>query len=280
METFNEGLFNNVCGSNIYELNIYEYFEKFYSTFYSDLDKKFMKFLINSDYENSDFYIDYKILTEFGLIVSNILKLIKKHNLVKDIDYIETKITKTFYKNGAFNNDLDYKFTLKSFKMLFLLDKKNKVKNIKEWIAYEECYKNYTNYTKLYSLNLSKLQLENSNIIDNNEHLKDKIIELNTKIFGLTDKIEELKYDISMLNEKADVLNLEFKDNMNNNIIEIKNSINVGFNTIVELNKLNKDIKCPNYDKIEFINSIFKMFFVNLFLLYSVLSFINYIIVK
>jgi hypothetical protein len=277
METFNEGLFDNIIGSNIYELNIYEYFEKFYSTFYAELDKKFMNFLLNSDYENSDFYIDYDILHTFGLITSNIQKLIKKHNFIKNIDYTETKITKTFYKNGAFNNDLDYKFTLKSFKILFLLDEKNKVKNIKEWISYEECYRNYVNYTKLYSLKLSKLQLENSNIVDNNEHLKDKIIELNTKIFKLTDKIEELKYDISTLNEKAEVLNLEFKENMNSNIIDIKNNINTGFNNIVELNKINK---CPNYDKMEFINSIFKMFFVNLFILYSVLSFINYIIIK
>ena len=121
METFNEELFENIIGSNIYKYNIYEYFEKFYSTFYADLDRKFMIFLLNSDYNNSDFYIDYEILHDFGLITSTIQKLIKKNNLVKDIDYKEIKITKTFYKNGAFNNDLDYKFTLKTFKMLFIL---------------------------------------------------------------------------------------------------------------------------------------------------------------
>jgi hypothetical protein len=177
METFNESLINGSL-----ELNINDYFEKFYSVFNPKVDKKFMKFLLKEDNSQNNFYIDAEILKNFELITTNksseILKLIKFDHLKKNTD----------------------------------------LQNIKEWIVYEECYKSYVKYIKLYLLNFNKVHLVNSNILDSNKELRDKILELNNDIIELKDNIE-------ILNDKADNLKVEFKDSMNANIIDIKNNI-------------------------------------------------------
>lgn len=268
METFNETLINDSL-----ELNIDEYFEKFYLTFNPTIDKKFMKFLLNEDNsQNNNFYIGAEILNNFELITttksSEILKLIKFTNLNKNIDYIEKqkKITNGS-KSGIFYSEFEYKFTLNAFKILFISNKKNTdVKNIKEWILYEECYKSYTKYIKLYLLNFNKLHLVNSNILDSNKQLESKIMELNNDVI-------ELKNNIEILNNKADNLQMIFKDTMNSNIIDIKNNIE----NIIEFNNFNKNIKCGNYDNISNLYK-YKLFFYNIIIIYTLKTIINCIL--
>lgn len=271
METFNETIINN-----LFELNIDEYFEKFYSIFYPNLDKTFMKFLLNADNTNADFYIDHETLKKFNLISSiksnEVLKLIKSANLVKDVDYnIKQKNFTIGSKSSIFYNELEYKFILKSFKLLFILDKKNTLsqnKNIMEWIAYEECYRYYTNYLKLHSVNFSKY---NSNILNSNKQLENKITELK-------ENIDILRGNIEILNNKAEHLKIEFKDKMNTNIIDIKNTTSQ-IKNIVELNnsKKNANIFCPNYYKINNLYK-YKMFLYNIVIIYLLRMFINFIL--
>jgi hypothetical protein len=259
METFNESLINESL-----ELDIDSYFEKFYSIFYPKVDKKFMKFLLKEDNsKNNNFYIDAEILKNFELITtdksSEILKLIKNAKLRKYIDYTETqkKITNGS-TSGLFYHDLEYKFTLKAFKILFISNNKNTdLQNIKEWIVYEECYKYYVKYIKLYLLNFNKVHLVNSNILDSNKELRYKIIELNNDIIELKDNIE-------ILNDKADSLKVEFKDSMNTNIINIKKNIK----SIIDFNHKNKNIKYNNY----------VLFFYNIIIIYVLKALINYIL--
>jgi len=247
METFNEDIINAS------ELNINDYFEKFYSTFYTDLDTKFMRFSLNCGYKNTDFYIDVNTLKEFNIILSiksgDILKVIKAANLRVNIDYTnkQKKIT-TGTKSGLFYNELDYKFTLNAFKLCFISVKNN----IREWVCYEECNRYYIEYLQLYSANLSKhIDKNNKNIDNNNKKLECKMVDLKEDIGVLQDIVE-------LLTNKVENLKIELKDNM----IYIKKNINT---------------ECVNYNKI---NNVYKynMFFYNLIILYSLRAFINYMI--
>ena len=267
METFNETLINDSL-----ELKIDDYFEKFYSNFNPLIDKKFMKFLLNEDItQNNNFYISAEVLNNFELITttksSEILKLIKSANLIKNIDYTEKqKHITTGSKSALFYNELEYKFTLKSFKLLFILNKKNNYNNVKEWILYEDCYKRYVRYIKLYLINFNKIHLVNSNILDSNKELENKIIELNNDI-------KELKDNIDFLSDKADSLKIEFKDNMNNNIIDIKKSIK----DILEFNNINKIINYSTHEKINSLH-IYKLLIYNMSILFSLCAIIIYIL--
>ncbi len=221
METFNENLI-----LNLFEININDYFEKFYSKFFIDVNTKFMKFLLDSDYNNTDFYIDQNILKEFNLVTTtksnDILKLIKSIDLIKNIDYTskQKKFT-TGTKSGLFYNEYEYKFTLNSFKLCFILGKNSTPlvnNNIKEWICYEKCYRYYTDYLKSKTLHFNKYMEIPNDILNSNKQLQNKIIELK-------ENIDLLQDNIANLNNKADNLKVEFKDGMNMNIIDIKNYI-------------------------------------------------------
>ena len=56
METFNEvKKFNEMLITNLFGLNISDYFEKVYSKFFINIDTKLMKFLLQYDYNNDNF---------------------------------------------------------------------------------------------------------------------------------------------------------------------------------------------------------------------------------
>ena len=263
METFNENIIN------MSELNINEYFEIFYSTFYVNLDKKFQKFLLNANYKNTDFYIDINTLKEFNIIIStkpsDVMKVIKMANLRINTDYItkQKQITTnaTSIKSGIFYNEFNYKFTLNAFKFCFMLEKNN----IREWLCYEECNRYYIKYLQLYSNTFMRIPRD---ILNSNKILESRVLDLK-------ENIDILHNSIETLNDRVEILKEEFKDNMNCNIIDIKNNIK----NIVDFNNLQKNmkIKCPNYDKVNNLYK-YKMFCLNLVFLYSLRSFINYII--
>jgi hypothetical protein len=197
--------------------------------FNPEMDLSFMKYFMELCDKEDEFIIDHTKLKDYDIITninttSNILKCLKRNNLIEDEHYL-VSLQEQRVKQGGVSTKKVYKLTPCAFKTC-LMNSRNTSRYRKYYLFLEECMRCYDRYTK------NKLQ-DNYDTLYNNIINKFNMIQFNSRYKYIP---ELTKY--CLLNTHTKILN-----SLNGSIFYIENQLNTRYHVkcIYFINEENTD---------------------------------------